>query len=275
MHDNNTFDLSDSHETRRKSLRRSKAISLASDELETEYSFHRFKLNSKDNSTDDYFVLKVKTRSTSSLATTLISPTTENRSLQNFAETLYSNENGLPDEVEKDSPAILESDQFFNHGSPVIIRRGSGMSNKKSISLPSRVSMCVQQWLDWLVVQPHIGGGCQWCGPMVWSLLPLPTTTLGRTSPDFNYTDECVLLHVALLKSNVSFCRLILFLLTLSSVSIVMPEAGMWHAAWCVCGYDDDFALIACNLPQIMHTYLRASRKKGCQVTPQNCQLTN
>ncbi len=135
--------FSDSHAKRRKSLIRSKAISSAS-ETETEYSFHRFKLNSKDNSTDDYFVLKVKTRSTSSLSSGLISPTTENQSLQNLAETLYKNDSGIPEEVEKDSPAMLEFEQaFFNQDSPVIIRRGSGMSNKKSISLPSRVSLYV------------------------------------------------------------------------------------------------------------------------------------
>ncbi len=129
--------LSDSHAQRRRSLRKSNAIS-SFGESETGYSLHRFKLNSKDSSTDDFFVLKVKTRSYNSL----ISPT----SLQSrfFTESLEKDSIISP-KTEKDSPAYSyyrrESDQpKASNDSSLFIRRGSGMADKKSMSEPARVS---------------------------------------------------------------------------------------------------------------------------------------
>ncbi len=129
--------LLDSCAQRRRSLKKSNAISSFGEE-ETEYSLHRVKLNSKDNSTEDFLILKVKTKS-------LGSPTSsEKRSLASFTESFEKDSVFVHQTVDKDSPAPSyyrrESDQPIASPDSLLIRRGSGMSDKKSMSEPIRVS---------------------------------------------------------------------------------------------------------------------------------------
>ena len=131
-------------------MKKQKAFSFSNDPA-SDYTLQKFKLNSKDNSTDDYLILKVKTRSTSSLCSPL-TLSTEAYSLSAGANHEHSVGNGhalisplnASGSVEKDSPAFPQqrrcSDKpvSSNPGSAVLLRKQ--MNDKKSHSLPSKVS---------------------------------------------------------------------------------------------------------------------------------------
>ena len=132
-------------------MKKQRAFSSSCD-LDSEYALQKFKLNSKDNSTDDYLILKVKTRSTSSLCS-LQTPSTEAYSLADGTNREHSVGNGhalisaenASGSVERDSPAFPQHRKYSdkpvssNPGSGLLLRKQ--MNDKKSHSLPSKVSV--------------------------------------------------------------------------------------------------------------------------------------
>ena len=142
---------------RRMSMKKQRAVSSFSD-LDSEYAMQKFRLHSKDSSTDDYLILKVKKSTSCSSLASPHSPSTETHSLcdRTNREHLVGNGNvstsaeNATDDVEIDSPASTQqgssiqwrkfSEQLTssNPGSGVLLRKQ--MNDKKSHSLPSEVS---------------------------------------------------------------------------------------------------------------------------------------